>query len=303
MFINLSVVLYTYQRIFLPMLGFGLAFVTAVCESFKDSVSKKFLHHVDEYTAAWALRFVPFVLSLFVLPFTDFSVSGNGFWQGLFVSGFLNIITSVLYMRAIKVSDLSLSVPMITFSPLFLLMTSPFIVGEFPNMFGVVGVVFIVLGSYVLNLRNSHSGFFGPFKAIWSERGPRLMLLVAFLWSITAAFEKVAVQDSSPLFFAICLNAFITVGLSFVLFKRARWSLFKTHPGLFGVGLLSGIGLFAQFTALKYTFVAYVISVKRLSVLLSVISGGLLFKEKFLRERLFGACLMVVGVAIIALKG
>ena len=97
----------------------------------------------------------------------------------------------IFYMKAIKASDLSITVPMLTFSPLFLLITSPLTLGEFPNLFGLFGILFIVAGSYMLNIKQRKEGWLVPFKALLSQNGPKFMLIVAFLWSISANFDKI----------------------------------------------------------------------------------------------------------------
>jgi len=55
--------------------------------------------------------------------------------------------------------------------------------------------------------------------------------------------------------------------------------------------------------AMPLTFVAYVLAVKRLTILFSVVWGGLLLKEGFFGRRLISALLMVVGVIVIILFG
>ena len=48
---------------------------------------------------------------------------------------------------------------------------------------------------------------------------------------------------------------------------------------------------------------AYLVAVKRLSLLLSVLLGGLWLKERPFLPRIIGAGLMCAGVGLIALKG
>ena len=55
----------------------------------------------------------------------------------------------------------------------------------------------------------------------------------------------------------------------------------------------------SHFTALSMTDVAYMISVKRTSLIFSVIYGKFLFGEKNTGERLLGSVLMVAGVVLI----
>src|SRR3990167_6087725 len=195
------------------MLWFIFSFLTAFFESLKDVFSKKSLKNIDEYVVSWSLRFfaLPFLVPL--LFFIEIPSLGNKFWLALLIGGSLNVITTILYMKAIKHSDLSITVPMVTFTPLFLLLTSPLIVGEFPSFFGLIGVLLIVAGSYTLNIKQRHEGYLAPFKALLKEKGPKLMLLVAFIWSITSIIDKIGVQNSSPIFWVIAINIFITLTL------------------------------------------------------------------------------------------
>lgn len=91
----------------------------------------------------------------------------------LVIRGVLNAFVSVIYIKAIKISPLSLTLPMLTFTPIFLLLTSPLIVGEFPSIIGVLGIILIVLGAYTLNIKDVKKGFFSPFKSLVKEKGPK----------------------------------------------------------------------------------------------------------------------------------
>jgi len=53
--------------------------------------------------------------------------------------------------------------------------------------------------------------------------------------------------------------------------------------------------------ALQSAFVAYVIPVKRLSIVFGVIFGHFIFKEKHIKERFIGAAIMLIGIFLIAM--
>ncbi len=286
------------------MLWLLFSILTAFSESMKDVFSKNNLKNLDEYAVAWALRFfaLPFLLPLLLV--IEIPPLGRQFWIALLVSGTLNVITTILYMRAIKLSDLSLSVPMVTFTPLFLLLTSPLLVGEFPGIYGLAGIIFIVTGSYTLNIKERSRGYLAPFKALVREKGPKLMLMVAFLWSITSNFDKLGVQDSSPIFWAIAANIYISIFMLPILILKSDQKLNQLTryiAPLLPVGLFTALTFIFQMTAINMTLVAYVISIKRTSVIMSVFWGYLIFKEKGLKERLFGSFLMIIGVVLITL--
>ncbi len=280
------------------------AFLAALFESLKDVFSKDRLRKIDEYLVAWSLRLfaLPFLIPL--LFFMEIPSLGNRFWMALLISGTLNTITTILYIKAIKSSDLSITIPMLTFTPLFLLATSPLIVGEFPGFFGVIGVLLIVLGSYVLNIGQMHKGYFEPFRALAKEKGPKLMLIVAFIWSITSNFDKIGVQNSSPVFWVIAINIFITLVMLPIVLCKSQISAkqISTHyKALIPIGLFSASALIFQMTAISLTLVAYVISIKRTSAIMSVLFGYFIFREKGIKERLTGAIIMVIGVLFITL--
>ena len=55
---------------------------------------------------------------------------------------------------------------MISFTPLFLVVTAFVLLHESPSLIGIAGIVTIVTGSYVLNLSSAHRGWADPFRAI-----------------------------------------------------------------------------------------------------------------------------------------
>ena len=127
------------------------------------------------FSGAIALGVLPYLL-LEGLP-----VVRSGFWSALIVSGTLLCATNILYVQALRDADLSLTAPLLTFTPIFMLVTSPLMLGEFPGPRGLLGMLLIVAGSYVLNLHARHRGWWAPFVALAEQPGSRCMLGVAFL--------------------------------------------------------------------------------------------------------------------------
>jgi len=282
------------------------SFLNAFFESAKDVVSKHNLKNLDEYTIALSLNLFSLPFLFPVLFFTKIPHLGPNFLPALLIGGILNVITSILYMKAIKESDLSITTPLLAFTPLFLLVTSPLIVKEFPSALGLVGVVLIVAGSYILNIAERHKGFLAPFEALISQPGARLMLIVAFIWSITSTIDKIGVLNSSPIFWPTAIRTFITIGLLITIIlipkRNLREISIKNFKVLVPIGLFAALSLIFQMTAISLTLVAYVISFKRTSVLMNVFAGHYFFKEKGLKERLAGAAIMILGVVLITLS-
>lgn len=280
-----------------------LAILTAFFESLKDLMSKRSLSKVDEYLVVWSLSGLSLPLLLSLLFFIDIPPLNWQFWLALVVGGSLNIIAMILYIKALNLADLSLTVPLVTFTPLFLIITSPILVQEYPSYLDCFGIILIVLGAYLLNIKSRKQGYLAPFQALLTQTGAKLMLVVAMIWSITANVDKLGVQNSSPIFWSIAIYSFIALGLlPIVIYRCSVFSLKinKHLPLLLPIGIFNGIAIILQMQAINLAMVAQVISVKRTSVLFSVFWGYLILQETGLKERAIGAMIMVIGVFVIS---
>lgn len=285
------------------MVWLPLVILTAFFESVKDALSKRSLQDIDEYIVTWSLSVFTVLFLLPVLFITGIPTIQSQFWTALVGGGLLNTIALLLYIKAINSSDLSLTVPIVNFTPLFLLLTAPVMVHEYFTLADFVGILLILIGSYVLNFKEKRKGYLAPFKAILREKGPKFMLGVAFCWSITSNFDKIGVQSSSPIFWLVALFTFISLAmLPVILYKSSNsFRRIKNSLGtLLPIGLFNALALICHMTALNFTLVVHVISIKRTSSLISVLFGWLIFKEKGIKERLVGAVIMLLGVVLIA---
>ena len=105
------------------MSWFIYAFVCALCLATADALSKKALDdNIDPYVVAWVRTgyAAPFVAVL--IPFVDIPALDGVFYMATFMAVPLDIIAVLLYMKAIKVSPLSLTLPFLSLTPVFLIM-------------------------------------------------------------------------------------------------------------------------------------------------------------------------------------
>jgi drug/metabolite transporter (DMT)-like permease len=283
---------------------FGLG--AALGDAGADALTKRYFSHLPPYgmglmrilsTTPWLAAGLWFV----AWPPLDLT-----FWLAIAALMVLEVASSLLYMASLKICHLSLCIPFLSFTPVFILATGHLLLGEMPNHAGLAGIVLIGAGGYVLSLGTGKAGWLAPLAALWQERGARLMLAVAFIFSLTATLYKLAILHSEPLFMGVTYPLlFSGVMLSGYPFSRVRlgeglrgrwpWCL------LLGVCVVTSIWCFTFGVRLVPT--AYLIGVKRLSLLFSVLLGGLWFNERPFWPRLAGVLLMVGGAVLIALKG
>ena len=284
------------------MIWFLFALTTALSLSTADALSKKALESTDDIVIAWVREgyAVPF-LALGLL-FIDLPSLDSTFWLSLVLLLPLEITAIILYIKAIRLSPLSLSVPFMALSPVFIVFIAFFVLGELPTRVGVAGIVLIAAGAYMLNISASRYGPLGPLKAIRREPGSLMMVVVAFIYSITSVLGKVAVEHSSPVFFGFFYPFVLMIILTFIVWRKGRITFLASRPLTFiPIGLCTAVMVVSHFIGISLTQVAYLISVKRTSLIFSVLYGALIFKEINIRERLLGSTLMVAGVALIVL--
>jgi drug/metabolite transporter (DMT)-like permease len=279
------------------------AFLTAFFTSLQDIISKRISGRVSPYVTAWALSFfsVPFFAVLFIWERPV--IHHAGFWPALLACTIILTVSGVFFFKSIEASDLSLTVPLLSFTPLLLLVTSPLIVGEFPRPMGIVGMVFIVLGCYLLFYRPDQEDILAPFRRLLKAKGSRYMLIVAILYSIGGNIDKIGMRASSPLTWSIALNALVALVLGMLMLRKvkdARAQVRREWPWLMAIGLCMALMMMFQMNALKLAIVPYVIAIKRTSVIMSSLWGVWFLKERGGRERLLAVLFMVAGVFVIS---
>lgn len=286
------------------MLWVFYALLTALSLSTADALSKKALSKSREYVIVWVREgyALPFLLIIFL--FIEIPSLDSTFFITLLLLLPLEITALILYVKAIRISPLSLTIPFMAFSPLFIILTAFIVLGEMPDRSGIIGIFLIVIGAYLLNIKEQKKGFLEPFKAIGREKGSIFMIIVALIYSITATLGKVAILHSSPIFFGVLYPFILTIILTPIVWFNIEGNIGQvfTRPLIFlMIGLSSALMIIFHFLAISLTEVAYMISVKRTSLIFSVLYGKLLFNEEEISGRLLGSSVMLIGVLIITL--
>ena len=279
-----------------------LALASAFFLATADALTKRALSINDVYFVAWLRLLFSLPLLMACLFFIPVPHLDNTFYITVLTALPLEICALILYTKALKVSPLSLSLPFLSLTPVFLIIIPYLVLGESLSLPGALGVLCIAAGGYTLNINKFSEGILGPFAAIRKEKGALMMIVVAFLYSFTSALGKKAIEHSAPVFFGIIYYIIMFVLFTPIALFKSRRHLKKDAIGSTILpGMLDSIMNVTHMTAMSLTKVAYMISVKRLSLLIGVFYGYLFFKESGIKERLLGTLLMLTGFVIIVL--
>ena len=283
-------------------LSLACAFFAAITAT----LSKLLLRKKKALFVGWALfvSTLPFLFIAFRIYRPDVPL-GQGIWKTIAIMAPLEIIAIFLYMKALKLSPLSLVFPFLGFTPVFSILTSFIILRERLSATAILGVCLVSVGAYTLNAHLFKKGFLEPIRNIYREKGSMLMVVVAFIYSITATLGKKAVLLSDPISFPLIYFAIVALLLTPLMYAENKASGIRLERAeilmIAAVGCSLGISMIFHFKAITLTKVSYMLSVKRLSLVLSVIYGAVIFKERNIGYRLLGSVIMLGGITILAI--
>src|SRR3989344_416956 len=282
-----------------------LSIISAFCESAKDTFGKISSSKTDEYSSAVWLHLFSVLIMIPVVFFTGIPKISSQFWYGSFAFLFLAPTWSILYMRALKLSPLSVTLPMMAFNPIFTGLLAFIFKGQMPTNFGWIGIVLISIGLYCVNLKNklTLNNLLHPFQAMFSDKGAQAMLAVAFIWSLGAYFSKMKVEGSSAIFSTFS-SGVIGVATTYVVAKIMRKNVFRLNfMSNFKSQSLVGVFYFLATVISSYALVQgsapYVFSLKRSSVIFSSLIGKFFFKEQLGLSKYIGLILIFSGMVLI----
>ena len=282
----------------------ALSLLTAFSLATSDALTKKVLRTRDEYFVAWVRLLFAMPLLVASLFFIEIPTLDRIFWLATLCALPLEITALILYTKALKVSPMSVTLPFLALTPLFLIVISNLILGESVSISGAVGVILMAVGAYTLNLHKARHAVLGPIKAIFKEKGSIMMIGVAFIYSITSSLGKMAIEHSSPIFFGSSFFILLTVLFTPIALKMNKGNLsFKKKEivPFATIGLTYSIMIVCHMLALSLVNVAYMISIKRTSLLFGIIYGHFLFREERIAEKIVGGIIMLAGFIVIVL--
>jgi uncharacterized membrane protein len=284
-----------------------LALVAALLTSFLPIVNKRLLADTPVSVVAWGVNALslPLLGALAILLMPLPAVDGV-FWLGIAGSAALNLVAALVSTQALKLGDASLVTPVLTFNPAFTLLIAAPTLGEVPSRAGIVGVLVIVAGSYLLNLGQLRAGWWEPLTALVTRPAPVLALAASLIWGLTPIAEKLAIQHSRPAdppLVAFGSTALMTAFLAALMWRQVQRPLGYLGPqrrGFLAAALITGVAPVFGFSAIGLGPVGYVTAIFKISTVFSVLWAGPLLKERAGTERLVGAAVMVVGAILMA---
>jgi drug/metabolite transporter (DMT)-like permease len=100
------------------------------------------------------------------------------------------MIATQLNLEALKREDLSYIAPLNAFVPVFTLIIGTVFLGETPPKFGLVGVLVVVIGAYIISIKPEKINWYDPLKRLVMSAGAQLSIGVALCYAINTVLLK-----------------------------------------------------------------------------------------------------------------
>ena len=246
------------------------------------------------------------LVCLFIAAFIQWPVLPRQFWIYSILGGIVGALGNGFLVKALQYGDLSILGPINSYKSVVGIMVGIILLGEIPNLWGILGIALIIYGSYfVLDTTTERFSL-----ALLKKRDIQYRLWAMILTAIEAVFVKKVILSSSTIMAFMSWCCFGAV-FSFVLLFIYRREINKEvkiisnrYIGKFAA-LIVCIGTMQLTT--NYTFehlaVGYSLSLFQLSTIVSVLLGYRFFKELDIRKKLIGSAIMIIGsIVIILLK-
>ena len=236
--------------------------------------------------------------------FEDFSINLRPYLLPGIILIIIGLLSALLFLKAIKQSDLSLTIPLLSLSPMFSSLFSFFFLNEQLSYIQYLGVFSIILGTLILYSKKlTLNEFLKSFTIILKNNSAKLMIIVSIIWSLTPVLDKLCLKNSSINIHGLIQSLGMVVLLIFLVKKNSKAKIWVTKKNWQIVFLTVSIGTAAtilQFYAILSNYVPIMESIKRsIGQLSSVFLGKFFFNEKVTSPKILGVIILSIGVYFI----
>jgi len=254
------------------------------------------------------INLATYTLLAFISVFFIYDISIQSldieFWIYSIAGGITGALGNGFIVKALEKGDLSVLGPINAYKSIVGMLFAFIIIREVPNIWGLMGMGFIIVGSYFVLDTTEEKFSWQLFKTPAIQY--RLAALV--LTGIQAVLDKKVIEHSN-LEIAFAGWSIFGAGFSFVFILFTKVSIQKEFKNVdrailvkyFLLILTVGLMLASTNYTLSHMPVGYALALFQLSILLSVVLGHRFFNELHLFKKLMGATIMVIGSALIIL--
>lgn len=283
-----------------------LTVISAVIHPIWNILLKKSEDKVVFYLHIHLIFTVIFSFILFAFPVARISIGG---WVFVILSAVTHFFYQVFLCRTYELGDISLTYPIVRSSPIFVAVLGVVFLRELPSLAAAIGIIMIIAGTQLINQDEI------SVRSLWRPLGRkgRKVILYAAMTALFSAFysavDKKGVLEINPilffyLFFAISGLMFLVYAL---LFEERRRNFARILARDKYAIALASLLEFGSYVLILYAFrmskIAYIVSLRQISVVFGAAFGYYFLNEKYARVRIFASVVIFLGAFLITAFG
>ncbi len=290
---------------------FVAAFISAVLFVAAAVISKTIMRNTSPvfFTAATMLLSALFYFPVFLYHSLNYQFAGvQSLIPLITFSLFANLIGWFSYNYAIKNDPVSVVMPLNRLQPVFVVVFSILFLQEAFNFQVGLGAVMASLGGYIVLVKDSRH-LMSPFENILADRGEQLAILSAAAFATAAIVDRTITTTLKPEIHTFLIIAGLAVIFNTYLYSKNGenhihnlFNQIKTNKKAYlSVGFIQAFAMLAVMVALSLQDASKVVPVLQLQVPLTVIAGGMMFKENNIIIKLLGSAILLIGVILVSI--
>lgn len=199
--------------------------------------------------------------------------------------------------------------PLARSAPAFVLLFSVFILQESTTVWGVVGILLVVLGAYSINMKSlTLRGLLDPFRALQKDHALQYALLTLITVTLYTIIDDRGVEFLHPILYFFIINTGSWLLFTIYIFRnRTRTQYLGTVQANWGTifaNAILGTGSYVlMLVAYTIERASYASGLRQISIPIAVLLGGQLLKENHQKVRLTAACAICAGAMSIVMGG
>lgn len=230
-------------------------------------------------------------ISLFLLTNIHIAFS-NELVINFLIMGVLGALGNFFIIKALSIGDLSSLAPINSYKPVVALIIAFLYLGETPSLLAIVGIAFIIVGTYCLYSK----------KDVINIRAVIYRVLALIFSGSEAVFiKKVLLLTNLPVSFALWAFSGLIFATIFLLLSKHKPQINNVKYQLLLILTVMLMQYSTNFVFSKIN-VSSALALFQISTILSVFLGINIFKEKGLLRKVTASVIMLVGAVIIILN-
>ena len=250
------------------------------------------------------LLYLPFFIGFGAFPSILVHTSPK-LWGLTLSSGFFETVYFICLVEAYRGGDLSLVYPISRSAPLFTQIWAIFFIGEILSQGGIGGIILVMIGLFVISLKNFRIEHALPQSNHFTSRPYLLALTAAIASSVYSVIDKVGVQMLHPVLYIWFINLWMTTFTGLYLIFRRKVSFLKiwkeSKREILLIAILQNIAYLLVLMALQMSKVSYVVAFRQVGALFGAGMGIFFLKESHWKTRITGALILTLGLVLIGL--